>query len=95
MILRTSVLLGSGEGPKGRIRTLYGGCPEPEIVMERFPHCCGGALKLHVKADDRAGREKRTEDKRMGVRDTIAEEEEDKDKNVVNGEENDPGGRST
>ena len=38
-ILRASTLFGSGEGPNGRMRTEYGGCPWPVMAMERVWHC--------------------------------------------------------
>lgn len=55
-IWRTSVSLGRGVGPKGMIRTRYGGTPLPVMLIDKFEHCCGGALKTQEYPAENVGR---------------------------------------
>lgn len=60
MILRASIVFGSGVGPKGRMSIRYGGVPlllsllplpfesEPAMVTVSVPHWVGVFAKFHV-----------------------------------------------
>ena len=50
------MLLGSGDGPKGMIRRLYGGDPAPVTLRETVPHCVGVLSNVKLYAAARAGK---------------------------------------